>query len=245
MPSKPYRRTCRPFENGQYPDARVSYIADQKYSRAPQQYIRAFEIIQKDLLELFDYVEPADKNCECYSYRILELFLRTCIEVEANCKAILTENGYRSGNWDTKDYLKLDATHRLSSYQVKFPIWHGTENVRVPFLNWASQKTLDWYQAYNQTKHNRHDQFEQANLRNLSDAIAGLVALLASQFSTYDFSYKTVFADDIDAQRLGGFSLAIGDYFHVKFPADWPIEQRYCFNWDELKTDPEPFQSLF
>ena len=59
----PYRRTCRPFENGQYPgDARVNYIADPRYATAPQQYVRAFEVIQKDLLELFDYVEPADKN---------------------------------------------------------------------------------------------------------------------------------------------------------------------------------------
>src|SRR5215510_11889193 len=120
--AKPFKRTCRQV----YPvDIRTSYIADPRYAIAPKQFIRAFELIQKDLLELFDYVEPADKNRECYSFRILELLLRTCIEVEANCKAILEENGYtRPGNWNMRDdYFKLNLTHRLSSYEVKFPVW--------------------------------------------------------------------------------------------------------------------------
>jgi hypothetical protein len=54
------------------------------------------------------YVEPADKNLECYSYRIHALLLRACIELEANCKAILKENGYsKGGNWKIDDYKKI------------------------------------------------------------------------------------------------------------------------------------------
>jgi hypothetical protein len=85
--TKPYKRTCRPFLDGKYPDGRSSYISDPKFATAPQQHIRAFEVIQKDLLELFDYVEPADKNEGCYSFRIHELHMRTCIELESNSKA--------------------------------------------------------------------------------------------------------------------------------------------------------------
>ena len=81
---KPFRRTCRPGPGGKYPgDTRDSYITDPRYAVAPEQYVRAFEIIQKDLLELFEFVEPANKNKKCYSYRIHELLMRTCIEVEA------------------------------------------------------------------------------------------------------------------------------------------------------------------
>src|SRR5438309_1584476 len=124
--TKPYKRTVRPFANGQYPeDPRKSYINDPKFAVSPPlQYIRAFQVIQKDLLELFEYVEPADKNEDCYSFRIHELHMRTCIEVEANCKVILEENHYRKpGDWNMGDYKKLDPTHRLSSYEVKFPVW--------------------------------------------------------------------------------------------------------------------------
>jgi hypothetical protein len=135
---KPFRRTCRQFVDGRYaPHGNDGFIDDPRFAKAPEQYVRAFLIIQKDLRELFDYVEPADQNEGCYSYRIHELLMRTCVEVEANCKAILGENGYmppRGKNWDRSDYKKLNATHRLSSFQVKFPVWHGRHAVRTPFF---------------------------------------------------------------------------------------------------------------
>jgi hypothetical protein len=92
------------------------YIMHPAFAKEPQHYIRAFELIQEDLLDLFDYIEPADVNLHCYSYRIHALHLRTCIEVEANCKAILKENGYPTGSdWNMRDYKKLEKTHHLSS----------------------------------------------------------------------------------------------------------------------------------
>jgi hypothetical protein len=94
--TRPYRRTVRQFSNGRYPIAGTrTYISHPKLSSEAEHYIRAFFIIQKDLIELFDYIEPANTNNNCYSYRIHELFMKTCIGVEANFKAILFENTYR------------------------------------------------------------------------------------------------------------------------------------------------------
>ena len=119
--TKPFRRTCRELADGSYErSGNGRYVKHPRFAVAPEQYVRAFLLIQKDLQELFDYVEPADKNLGCYSYRIHELHMRTCIEVEANWKAILTENGYvRGGDWNMGDYKKIEKTHRLSGYQVK------------------------------------------------------------------------------------------------------------------------------
>jgi hypothetical protein len=101
---KPFRRTCRQFRDSTLQGGRNEYIDDHSFAKAPQQYVRAFMVIQKDLLELFDYIEPAGKNLCCYSYRTHELLMRSCVEVEANCKAILAENGYnRPGDPDTRD----------------------------------------------------------------------------------------------------------------------------------------------
>jgi hypothetical protein len=202
-------------------------------------------VIQKDLFDLFDYVEPSDKNHQCYSYRIHELLMRVCIEVEANCKAILVDNGYtRAGNWNIADYQKLNVTHRLSSYTVKYPVWNGISNVLVPFAWWKAGPSLTWYQAYNAAKHDRHQEFEEANFKNVTEAVAGLVVLLASQFYTYDYSGRpTDYYDDIDAPT-DAFERAIGDYFLVKFPDDWPIAERYEFDWDKMRNDADPFQIL-
>ncbi|MGY4353263.1 hypothetical protein ACVWXM_009780 [Bradyrhizobium sp. GM7.3] len=62
-----------------------------------------------------------------YSFRIHSLFMRTCIEIEANFKVILAENNCsRSGRQlNMVDYRRVDATHHLSSYEVMLPIWSG------------------------------------------------------------------------------------------------------------------------
>jgi hypothetical protein len=168
--------------------------------------------------------------------------MRACVEVEANCKAILEENGYsRAGDWTMADYKKLNNTHRLSSYRVKFPLWNGTEATRKPFSPWASGATLPWYDAYNTTKHNRHNTFEQASFRQLTDAVSGLAALLGSQFYTRDFSNTDYLVAEYPSAE---FAVAIGNYFLIGFPNDWPMAERYGFHWPTLKKDIEPFARL-
>ena len=83
-------------------------MLDPRYAQDPEHYVRAYLLLQKDLEELFDYVEPSDQNLNCYSYRTHELLLRACVEVEANCKAILLENGYPKPRDDMNrnDYIK-------------------------------------------------------------------------------------------------------------------------------------------
>jgi hypothetical protein len=241
--TKPFRRTCRQFVDGSYAEGgRSKYIRHPKFAKAPQQYIRAFMLIQKDLQELFDYVEPSYTNHACYSYRIHELLTRTCIEIEANCKAILSENGYaRAGNWDMGDYRKLNATHHLSSYEINFPLWHGSEATRTPFAAWSGTGPLKWYQAYNETKHDRHEEFEQANFENLLNAVAGLTAILSSQFYTDDFAPQAWLVTEGPGDA---FESAIGGYFRVKFPDDWPHADKYEFNWQILEKEADPFHIL-
>jgi hypothetical protein len=240
---RPYRRTCRQFTDGSNDrGGHTGYILHSKYANSPQHYIRAFLLIQKDLLELFDFVEPSDVNLKCYSYRIHELHTRACIEIEANCKAILTENGYvKSGHLNMTDYNKLNATHRLSSYKIKLPLWHGTQDTRVPFTSWATGGALAWYKAYNETKHDRYEQFEQANFDNLLNAVSGLVAVLSAQFHTRDFAPL----DHIVGEgSLPGWDVAIGSNFLVKFPDDWPDSDKYDFNWQSLENESDPFRAL-
>jgi hypothetical protein len=240
--NKPLKRTCRQHTNGSYSDSgKWMYVLHPRYANSPENYIRAFLLIQKDLMQLFDFIEPSDTNIACYSYRVHELLLRTCVEVEANLKAILNENGYqRSGNWNMRDdYSKVNQSHRLSSYEIKVPNWNGNENVRRPYQAWLTNGPLPWYQAYNNTKHDRHERFEEANFNHLIDAFCGLAALMASQFYTHDYSPSDWL---ISAGGLNdGYEFGIGGYLRIKFPDDWPEEDRYEFNWQDLENEEDPF----
>jgi len=109
--TKPFHRNFRGFvvgSNSGY--SQWAYVVDRAYAEAPEHYVRAFMIIQNDLQKLFEYVEPADENLGTYSYRIHELFMRSCIELEANFKAILRENIFGSvvGNGQGKVGKRLE-----------------------------------------------------------------------------------------------------------------------------------------
>jgi hypothetical protein len=242
--NRPYRRTCRQFVDGEYTEGgRGQYMLHPKFAESPEHYVRAFLIILKDLQELFDYIEPADKNLNCYSYRVHALLLRACVEVEANCKAILKENGYsKSGDWNMSDYKKIEKTHILSSYEVKIPNWSGTEAIRRPFSAWSTGATLPWYQAYNITKHDRHSAFQEATFRHLIDACCGLLAILSAQFETNDFSPSDTLLSV--GGPADGMESGIGGFFRVRFPANWPNELRYDFNWQTLMNEADPFQNI-
>jgi hypothetical protein len=174
--------------------------------------------------------------------------VRAAIEVEANCKAILAENGYvrigRSGkpanqsNWNMTDYTKLEKTHQLSAYEIRLPVWRGAPISRKPFEQWATGNALPWWGAYNEAKHDRREKFAKASFSNLIDAICALVVILSAQFHTYDFLPGGSLIG-WDESRPAGYEMAIGGYFLVKFPM-WPPAEQYDFEWDPTK--PGTFQ---
>ena len=72
------------------------------------------------------------------------------------------------------------------------------------------------------------------------DAMCGLVASISSQFIQEDFSPIV--------RRVGEseqFQSAIGAYFQVRFPDDWPEDEKYQFDWHNLETsEPDPFEDI-
>jgi hypothetical protein len=40
------------------------------------------------------------------------------------------------------------------------------------------------------------------------------------------------------------WEVAIGKYFEIRFPDDWPPNERYEFDWQKLKDEADPFQPL-
>jgi len=243
--NKPFHRNYREImdsANSGY--SAWGYIIDHDYAKSPEHYTRAFLLIQNDLQKLFEYIEPADVNLKTYSYRIHELFMRTCIEIEANFKAIFEENAYsKNGNWNIRDYKLIDVTHHLSSYTIEIPIWSGSNSIFAPFKEWKTGGSLKWYQDYNASKHDRQKEFCRANFENLLNAITGLLILLSSQFRKEDFSTGS------RGLAIGGYDYysgepGIGGFFRITFPIDWSDDEKYDFDWSVLKQDNDRFYKV-
>lgn len=258
--SKPFHRNVRAMKSG--PDSSYSgwaYIYDRDYASNPEHYVRAFILIQNDLKLLFEYLEPSDECRSAYSYRIHALLMRTCIEVEANFKAILGENAStsRKQKLNIHYYRKIDVTHHLSSYKVMLPIWNGASKFFKPFERWRSARGLpasgvadpgelcpSWYQAYNASKHDRQDEFKKASFENLVTAVAGLLVLISSQFRDLTFSAGSMVLGLDQSYDYHPMEPATGGLFRIEHPSDWTDDERYDFDWSLLKVEKDRFDKF-
>ena len=247
---KPFHRIYRPVVNTRrnHRYSSVAYLSDKDYADTPEMYTRAFTMIQKELQDLFYYVEPADLNLKTYSLRIQALFVRVCIEVEANFKAILSENKYEStapSNWTIKDYRKINKTHHLSSYKVTFPIWSGCKAEFSPFDQWSNNLgDLSWYRIYNKCKHNRYGTMAKANFESLLNAFSALFVLLSAQFWTESYEPGSCLLAVSNPDGYYPDKFGIGDYMLIDFPDDWKEEELYDFDWNELSVEQDKFMKF-
>ena len=81
-----------------------------------------------------------------------------------------------------------------------------------------------------------------ANFGAVVEAICGLVVVLSAQFMNEDFHPDTFLL--LESGPSDAFESAIGSYFLISYPNDWPTADRYDFNWSELEKDLDPFQNL-
>jgi hypothetical protein len=254
---KPFHRNIREIKDG--PNSGYSgwaYIHDPEYAKNREHYLRAYTLIQNDLRLVFEYVEPSDQCREAFSYRTHALLMRTCIEVEANFKAILEENTFTpppNGSLNMTHYRKVDATHHLSSYEVMLPIWNGIPPIIRPFEPWkpwrghalpqGEKASLPWYQAYNASKHDRQDEFRKANFGILVEAVAGLLVLISSQFANQDFSAGPDLLE-VSGSDYHKMEASIGSLFRIAYPDDWAEDEVYDFDWVALKSQKGRFAKI-
>jgi hypothetical protein len=231
-----------------------AYIHDREYARNAEHYVRSLNLIQNDLRSIFEYIEPSDECLSTYSYRVHALLMRTCIEVEANFRAILEENTFTPrGRVNMRDYRRIDVTHHLSSYEVILPIWNGQPHILRPFSQWrdargrvsATGVSIPWYQAYNASKHDRQEAFKEANFGSLLMAVAGLLVLVSSQFRDKEFDAgPTLLSIGTGQDDFHSGEAAIGSLFRIVYPDDWTDEELYDFDWMMLRAQPDRFAKI-
>lgn len=136
-------------------------------------------LIQK-LQDILLYVEPSKNGLETYSHKIRELLILACTELECTFKT------YNLGkNQGMKDYVKILSMVNLAKHKLSL-VGYTNPYKCCPFEKWNAKqptKSLPWYDAYNQVKHNKGDSFHLATLENCINAIAANIVLFAVRYS--------------------------------------------------------------
>lgn len=145
------------------------------------EYEPSFRLLVQDFEELLAFVEPVDANLATYSHRSYELLLRACTEFESLSKqaSVAADSPKQPSNMNVLDYVLLEASVPLSTFEVGMLIWRPKPTYVRPFSGWQTvTPPLNWYNDYNKVKHNRNTEFSRASLENLRLAICALYLLL-------------------------------------------------------------------
>jgi len=237
---KPYKRIIKPTHIHQNNiSIGHNHLNRTDYCNETRQLIHAFHIIQDDYRKLMDYVELHNENNSTFSHRIYELLLRTCTEFENNCKGILSDNIYTpdSRNLKITDYFKINQISNLNEYTVKIKNWFPEPLEIKPFEEWNANTytPLFWYKAYNNVKHNRSENFQDANLKNLTYALSGLFIILVSQFDKNIFNQFQETMMSLSASD--GYQSSQNSIFSFKYPS-W-TENDYVENINQIDLENE------
>lgn len=145
-------------------------------------------LLVNELDNLLLYVEPSEHGLECYSHKIRELLIISCTEVENQWHSLLEKakcKPIRGQMYTTNDYIKLLKKAYLNEYSVVLRNNLYFKEI-CPFEKWDVNnptKSLEWYDAYNKTKHNRDANFSSSKLKYVIESIAANIVLYSVRFS--------------------------------------------------------------
>lgn len=148
--------------------------------RSAEQSLR---ILIEKLDEILLYIEPTQVGLQTYGHKCRELLILACTEVENLwAQYMRLANTTPTGRtFTTNDYVKLLTPLHLEEYLISCKLLGNSYPIK-PFSQWnASNPTqsLQWYNAYNKTKHDRERHFSEATLENCIHAIAAVIVCFA------------------------------------------------------------------
>lgn len=183
-PGRYFPRIARPHHQHPYDPPTVPLTRDFLRERTSAE-MHAIRLCHR-LDAAFRVVDPDPRNLDAFGSEFRDILILAAMEVEAQAKGILRANSYVGGqNWTMNDYVKLEPALRLADYAVTLTRFPWLEPIK-PFEGWATaspSKSLAWYSAYNDVKHDREGSGNRATLGLAMKAVAAAVVMGVAQFA--------------------------------------------------------------
>ena len=185
----------------------------------PSIYWNSFSTLYSDLEESLRYVNPIKEHFNVYSLRFYELLIRASTEFESLCKEKVIELKLsKSKELSIKDYYLLNNHFEKKLSKVSVGYLFPSPLFINPLEEWKKSHQLSWYKSYNNVKHNRVRNFQEANLENVLKSIGAFFIIL----------------DAFDICPLGDFSFlhSNGLTERIKSNEKWPVVLKKEY-WNE------------
>lgn len=138
-------------------------------------YLQLFNLFEKELLNIFEYIAPTEENMDTYWNRIHELLLRIWAEVENIAKWVcnyiaITKNEdiNRIENATSEKFLKyLIENLSINAKNIQFTAW-----LDLWWQKYISPFSIkDWWENYDNLKHWKIENYNLCNLWNIIMAL--------------------------------------------------------------------------
>jgi len=147
-------------------------------------HLTYFQCLESDIEALSRWIEFSTKNEGVYSIELARLLMTAAAEVDVVAKHVCATIDQNADAQSINAYQAVlcQAIPTLPDTQVEMPRY-GL--VLRPWSNWQQPASPpDWWQGNNKVKHHRADHFEEASLKNVLNASAGLLVLLLLYFKS-------------------------------------------------------------
>lgn len=168
-------------------------------------YWKHYKFLEKQFLDTERFVAIEKDNYAVYSNEFLNLFVLICNEYDA-----ITAEYCNSIKESTRPLNMLEKNKLLSENikdfkDLSISTKYKYDNIKIrPFSKFATEKTYEWWQAYNLVKHKRSNidkdtnkpNYYKANLKNVLTALSALYIILnkfCSENCTSDITNANLF----------------------------------------------------
>lgn len=185
-------------------------------------YWTIYKNLEKELIALTNVINFDDDQLTCYSSKLVDLLLRTCVEIESISKQLYLTNNSAPIDDEAEMYFDtvcLDYLNDIFHLESKtiFVCYSNvyfikSENIELRPLyksNKRGSSGADWKKAYQAVKHNRSANYKRGNLKNVIRAL-GALYILNLYNNNQTFKMENLY-------ELNHFDESIGsEFFSVK-----------------------------
>lgn len=152
-----------------------------------------FLAIQQDFESLSRYIEFAEENNSTYSIELARIIMSATQEVDVIMKEICSL--IDDSNADNINDYKVIIKEKLPELILEEVFVARFAMSGKPWSNWEGEENPLWWRANNKIKHERTQNFHQANLKNAFNALGGL---LISNFYFYKLEKESQLGSSIN-----------------------------------------------
>lgn len=199
------------------------------YDKLNNEYWKYYKLLEERFLKSLKYVELNPVNYNTYSIEFANQLISIGSELDVFFKVVSNLNSGSRPN--IADYYK-EVTKKFPNIKNQEVIIKDKREIKIkPFENWEELRagqSLEWWDAYNNIKHNRVENIEKANLKNAFNILGALFILEMYLFKEiYDKSIDKSTKLDVPKESSNLFRLSnwenecyVGDITYIKFQGD-------------------------